>query len=107
MWPSRTSIGIFSSFIAYSSAIALVCGYAADGMTGGWMAFLLVLAWLQFGAAVFDVIENVGMLKMLTAGSVATSTLPLLTTICASLKFLIIIDGILLGIVGVVVKWIS
>lgn len=89
----------FPFIVAYSSAIALVCGYAAVGKSEDLTRLLLAFAWLQLAAAVLDVVENICMLIMLNAGRVSSSVIPFVTTISASVKFLFVGSGIMAGLV--------
>ena len=84
--------------VAYVAAIAVVCGFAAKETDGTWSVVLITLAWLQVAAGGLDVVENLCMTSMLQAGSVASSTIPLVTSLCAKVKFFIALTGAGFGI---------
>ena len=87
---------------AYSTAIALLCGCAAVRAASRWRVVLVSLAWLQWGAAILDVVENICLLQLLEAGTATSSILPLIAGACAAVKFLIVIPSVCLGVFVVV-----
>ena len=94
----------FLFIVAYVASTAFVCGYAATDNRGWWGAVLLALAWLQLAAGTLDVVENGCMLRMLDSTSVSTNLLPSVTTLCATLKFLIVFGGAGAGVPSAAVK---
>ncbi len=93
----------FPFILAYASAIAFTCSRLAEGNRGGWTKIPLALAWLQFIVAPLDMVENIGMLRMLDTGDLATSSiLPIVTTACAGLKFAILIPALPFALAGLV-----
>lgn len=86
---------------AYSTAIALLCGCAGTGAGASWRVVLVSLAWLQWGAAILDVIENICLLQLLKTGTANSPMLPIIASICAAVKFLIVIPGLGLGLLWV------
>ncbi len=95
----------FPFALAYSTALAFLCGYAATGAGLSWRVVLISTAWLQWGAAVLDITENICLLQLLNAGTATSSILPLIASICAAVKFLIVILGLGFGILAVFMKW--
>ncbi len=84
--------------VAYVAAIAVVCGFAAKETHGTWSVILLTLAWLQVAAGGLDVVENLCMTSMLKSGTVVSSTIPLITSLCAKVKFIIALTGACCGL---------
>ena len=80
----------------------MLCGCAATGAGSSWRVVLVSLAWLQCGAAILDVVENICLLQLLEAGTATSSILPLIAGACAAVKFLIVIPSVCLGIFLVV-----
>lgn len=80
--------------LCYSTALALACVMAAGAAVPGSLVARLgpAIAWMQSAAAVFDALENAGMLTML-AGHTA-SPVPLLTSISSVIKFTLIGVGV-------------
>lgn len=79
--------------IAYSTALASVCAWAARRRTRGWRALGVRLVWGQWLAAAFDGVENVALIGLLL-GSESTR-LPPLAASFAALKFVLLIAGVL------------
>jgi len=87
--------------VAYSSCIGLGCvlvASALDPKARFFAALGVVLAWLLFGAAVLDGIENYALIRVLLGAEDAG--LPALAWWCAASKFLIVIAGMLFAAVG-------
>jgi len=89
---------------AYSTAIALLCGCAATSAGVSWRVVLTLLAWLQWGAAILDVAENICLLQLLNTGTATSPILPLIAGTCAAIKFLIVIPGLGFGLLVVVMQ---
>jgi hypothetical protein len=81
--------------LTYSTAISLGCVWAASLVRDRhWLARTgLYLAWLQWLAALFDAIENVGLLNML--GGRTAQPWPLIAQWFAIPKFALIVLGLL------------
>ncbi len=89
----------FGFIVIYATAATLFCGYAATRPKYHLQrSTLIMLAWAQLAAGCLDVIENIGMLIMLYNGNVTSDLLPVVTTICAGTKFVMIVVGPLLGL---------
>ncbi|HEY0739046.1 MAG TPA: hypothetical protein VGD69_29270 [Herpetosiphonaceae bacterium] len=91
--------------LTYSTAISLGCVWAAS-LVGErrWLASAgLYLAWLQWLAALFDAIENVGLLYML--GGQTEQPWPLIAQWFAIPKFALIVLGLLYTLVIGVGLW--
>lgn len=88
----------------YSTLAAFGCVIAARTFftpgTGAYNAAMLV-AWLPWLAGLLDYAENYGISRML--GGFEGAALPLMTSACATLKFLIIVPLALYGLCGVFV----
>jgi hypothetical protein len=86
----------------YSTLIALVCVWGAGVLASRWWrATGLSLGWGLWAAAVFDAVENVALTVMLF-GTVAVPY-PQLAEVCASLKFGLILLGLVFAAVAGVV----
>ena len=92
----------------YSTAIALACVLAAGVLAAGvlkskaWHALGLLLAWGLWIAALSDAIENVALFTELLGGPAAPW--PQIAQLCATIKFGLILAGLLYVIVGVVLR---
>lgn len=87
---------------SYALAIALGCLWARRRLAAHrprLAALGLALAWGLAVAALLDAIENFALLKMLLAG-VAAAPWPALAAICATIKFLLVIAGLLYALAG-------
>ena len=81
--------------VIYVGVLVLGCRMAADGFTGierpAFATIGILLGWGAVAAAVFDLVENWGMMQTLNG----RLGLPRLTSICARIKFtLIILAGV-------------
>ena len=85
----------FPFIVMYSTAIMLVCGKAATLTSGRWSKYLVALAWTMVVAGSHVVVENFEMLSMLSVGHVESGFVPLVTTVSAGIKFLLIGLGLL------------
>lgn len=82
----------------YALSIALGTLLAA-GRHKGWVKFVGTLAgWGAFAAAVFDAVENFALWKVLL-GDVFSSW-PQVSAVCATVKFALILLGILYALIG-------
>lgn len=93
----------FLFLVIYSITFAYMC-YLAARVFSDYAELMysigIVLMYGQVAAGIFDAIENLAMLKTINAG-VATNPLPLIAAICAAIKFLLIISGLIYVWVGV------
>jgi hypothetical protein len=87
----------------YSTTIALACVMAAGVLKRkAWRTLGLLLAWGLWIAAVSDATENLALYTVLLGNNVAPW--PQIAQICATIKFGLILLGLLYAIVGVVAK---
>ena len=87
----------------YSTTIALACVLAAFVLKSkAWRSIGMLLAWSLWAAAIFDAIENVALFTVLLGNNVAPY--PQLAQICATVKFGLILAGLLYAAVGLVVR---
>lgn len=81
-------------------ALALSLGLLLAGnVKAGWLRKLT--AWMGWGALVavlFDAVENYALWKMLADG--ATSPFPEIAMICASVKFALLVTGLVAALIG-------
>lgn len=88
---------------AYSTTIALACVMAAGVVKRKtWYSIGLLLAWGLWLAALFDAIENLALFTELLGSNVAPW--PSVAQSCATIKFGLILLGLLYVIVGVLAK---
>lgn len=84
----------------YSTTIALACVWAATVIrSGAWRPIGLALAWGLWLAALFDAIENLALLGNLFGTPL--DPYPQVAALCATLKFTLIVLGLLYVLVGV------
>jgi len=105
-WKGRASLlaafGLGLDFLfmpSYALTVALGALLAA-GRHSGWLARLGT--WAAYGvftAAIFDAFENIGQAGQLLNG-VITAPVTLFVSVCASIKFTLLLLGILYGLVG-------
>ena len=87
----------------YSTTIALACVMAAGVLQRkAWHSIGILLAWGLWIAAIADATENLALLTELFGNNVAPW--PSVAQICATIKFGLIVLGLLYVIVGVVAK---
>jgi len=79
--------------LAYSTALASVCAWAARRRAGLWHAVGVRLVWGQWLAAAFDAVENLALIGLLLGSS--STLLPPLAASFATLKFALLIAGVL------------
>ncbi len=94
--------------VAYSTIIGVACIWAARrlGAKGLPLASLgALLAWGQWGAALFDSVENIALLAQLLNG--VAEPYPQIAAFCATLKFLLIILGLLYVAYGALAGWLG
>ncbi len=91
----------FFFIVAYSSFLAFACLLVSRSFRGRvkWIVSVgAVLAWGQFAAAFFDVLENISLIRLLLGSHL--EGWPVLAHWCATLKFLLVGLGILFIISG-------
>jgi hypothetical protein len=87
----------------YSTTIALACILAAGVLRRkAWHTIGMLLAWGLWIAALFDATENLALFTELLGNNVAPY--PQIAQICATIKFGLIVLGLLYVIVGVIAK---
>ena len=90
----------------YSTTIALACVLAAGALKrSAWHNLGLLLAWGLWIAAVSDASENVALLTELLGSNVAPW--PQIAQICATIKFGLIVLGLLYVVAGVILQLIK
>ena len=90
----------------YSTTIALACVMAAGVLKRtAWHTSGLLLAWGLWIAAVSDAIENLALYTVLLGNNVAPW--PQIAQICATIKFGLILLGLLYVVAGVVLRLIK
>ncbi len=83
----------------YSTTIALACVWGAGVLKRKtWHTIGLLLAWSLWAAAIFDAIENLGLVVSLFGAPVAPW--PVVSQVCAILKFTLLVLGLLYVIVS-------
>ncbi len=115
-WDARTRLyaafGLGLDYLympSYALAIALGCMWARRRLAARrpWLADIgLALAWGQGAAALLDATENFALLKMLLAG-VASAPWPALAAVCATIKFVLVLAGLLYAVAGAVAWLVS
>ncbi len=93
----------FVFLLAYPLAIGLACSWIAEELAlyHHPLAILGIrLAWAQVLAAVLDAIENISLMEVLLGVEIALW--PRIAQICAVLKFVIVISGLIYALYGVV-----
>jgi len=83
---------------SYAFTLALACLLAAGRHPGVFAKVGIWLGWGAFAAALFDALENIGLLSSLLGH--VNSAWPIVSFWCASFKFGLILLGILYGLVG-------
>jgi hypothetical protein len=87
----------------YSTTIALACVMAAGVLKRqAWHSIGILLAWGLWIAAIFDAIENLALFTVLLGNNVAPY--PQIAQICATIKFGLIVLGLLYVVGGVILR---
>ena len=90
----------------YSTTIALACVWGAGVLKNkSWRTIGMLLAWGLWAAAIFDAIENLGLVVSLFGSPV--DPWPLVSQVCATLKFALIIVGLVYIVVGAILRVVS
>ncbi|MBN1636374.1 MAG: hypothetical protein JW920_07660 [Deltaproteobacteria bacterium] len=102
---ARISAGLSLGFdylfmVAYSVAIALACVLSAGLFRSALTSLGMILAWLQFVAAILDAIENYALIRLLYGA--VSQPWPLIAWACAIPKFAFVLLGILYALVGLI-----
>jgi hypothetical protein len=98
------SLGIDYLYMpVYSTTIVLACVLAASALKSKvWHSIGLLLAWGLWAAAIFDAIENVALFTELLGNNVAPW--PQIAQLCATIKFGLILAGLLYVVVGLIMR---
>ena len=98
------SLGIDYLYMpVYSTTIALACVMAAGVLKSkAWRSIGALLAWGLWAAAIFDAIENVALFTELLGNNIAPY--PQIAQVCATIKFALIILGLLYVVIGLVAR---
>ncbi len=97
----NTAFGLGLDYLfmpVYATAIALAALLAAGKHPGGYASLGVVAGYGAYVAALFDAVENYALWQILT-GDVA-SAWSSVAAICAAIKFIFFIGGVLYGLVG-------
>jgi hypothetical protein len=86
----------------YAVALSLGLLLAGIGKPGWYMNLTAGLGWGAFAAALFDAVENYALWNILLGN--AASLYPQLAGGCASIKFLLLIAGVLTAVTGYFVR---
>ena len=90
----------------YSTTIALACVMAAGVLKRrSWITLGLLLAWGLWIAAISDATENLALFAILLGSNIAPY--PQVAQICATIKFGLILVGILYVVAGIVLRLIK
>jgi hypothetical protein len=102
------SLGIDYLFMPlYSTTIALALIWAASVLTSKrWRSIGIALAWGLWLAAIFDALENLALIKILF-DTTAIDPWPQIAATCATIKFTLIVIGLIYAIVGVTARLIN
>ena len=99
----------FPFLIIYSTTLSLGCIWSTvllSNFTLTWISTGIVLAWSQWVAALFDILENLALFPALKENK-SWGFLPQIAAICAALKFSLVFTGILYIAVSVVIKLVT
>ena len=97
------SLGLdFAYPLAYATVLAYLCAWAARRGAGVWRTLGLWLCWGQWIAALADMVENVGLIKLLVGAP--SGAWPELAASCATAKFALIGAGALYSLGGAFVR---
>lgn len=97
----------FPFMVFYSCSIAIACIWAGEVLEARrWRihGLSVILAWLQWGAALLDAIENAGLIAFMSGG--AQDPWPMVVWACAAIKFALVGLGLLYAALGFAV-WLS
>ncbi|MBI5962754.1 MAG: hypothetical protein HY863_04715 [Chloroflexi bacterium] len=86
----------------YAFALSLGLLLAMNGKSGGYHYFAAWMGWGAFTAALFDAVENYALWNVLVNG--AASPYPQIAALCASVKFTLLIFGLITALAGRFVK---
>ena len=94
--------------VLYSTTITLACVMVARHLRLQWQVFALIglaLAWGQWLAAILDGVENYALFLLLVGSD--DSLWPAVAWWCATVKFFIVILGILYSLVGTSIRFLK
>lgn len=92
----------FAFLVVYPLAMSLACAMLAATLAGQAGAIGMMIAWAVLLAAPLDAIENLAILRMLDGGT--DGLWPQVSTVCASVKFALIVGGFGFIVVGTVMR---
>jgi len=84
--------------VVYAISISLICLMVTERHTGWFSRLGIWLGWGAYLAALFDSIENIALWNLLSSDT--SQIWPILAIWCASIKFTLILSGILYGVIG-------
>jgi hypothetical protein len=88
--------------LVYAAALSLGLLLAGANKIGWYVSLTNWLGWGAFAAAFFDAVENYVLWQILTGN--ASSALPQIAAFCATIKFILLIAGVVVALAGKVVK---
>jgi hypothetical protein len=88
--------------VTYGTFLWMACTVVSIGLSGKMSRALMVLAWLQVVAVLFDAIENAALYQIISGSW--KPLWPTLAVACATPKFIIVLLGILACVAGSVYK---
>ncbi|MBI3153133.1 MAG: hypothetical protein HYZ21_13435 [Chloroflexi bacterium] len=86
----------------YALALSLGLLLAGNGKSNWYQSLTIWLGWGAFAAAFFDAVENYTLWQLLTGN--ADSLFPRIAAVCATIKFTILITGILIALASKAVR---
>jgi hypothetical protein len=88
--------------LVYAAALSLGLLLAGANKTGWYSSLTNWLGWGAFAAGLFDAVENYALWQILTGN--ASSSLPQIAAFCATIKFTLLIAGVVVALAGKAVK---
>jgi len=86
----------------YAFALSLGLLLAMNGKTGLYNSFAAWAGWGVFAAALFDAVENFALWQVLTGSAFAPY--PQVAALCATIKFTLLIAGLITALAGGLIK---
>jgi hypothetical protein len=96
-----TDFVFIPSYATFMAGLTLLLTRRFSGQTQT-LGFMLVIA--PFVAGLLDVVENLHLLIMLGSPTTITDSIPLIASICASIKFALIIITIVYFFIGLIIQ---
>lgn len=87
---------------AYALTLSLGLLLAMNGKPGGYYSFAAWMGWGVLAAALFDAVENYALWHVLMNN--ALSPYPQIAALCASMKFFLLIAGVITALAGRMIK---